>query len=263
MIIYQFENIGNAYDYKHNCHSEWYVPPHVHEYSEFVFVEKGTFYMNIDGTKFVVPENHLVFVGPNQLHECYSEAPSKVHCIVFSNDFSPVFYSYTKKRDIENPVFDFSGKTDLIYELINTDFQKSLKLCGLLNTIFDYMSENCSFVSKKKSIQGYDKFHLIIKYISANFKEDIHLSDLAREIGYHEKYLSSTIRSLTGVNFRTFLAMYRIDYAKRLFFNTQLTISEIADLSGFASIATFNRMFLTITGTTPTKYKKQLELSII
>ena len=50
---------------------------------------------------------------------------------------------------------------------------------------------------------------------------------------------------------------------KRLFFNTQLTISEIADLSGFASIATFNRMFLTITGTTPTEYKKQLELSII
>ena len=35
MIIYQFENIGNAYDYKNNHHSDWFVPSHLHEYSEF------------------------------------------------------------------------------------------------------------------------------------------------------------------------------------------------------------------------------------
>ena len=69
MIIYQFENIGKAYDYKHNCHSNWYVPHHLHEFSEFVFVEKGVFYMHIDGIKYTVPENHLIFVGPNQLHD--------------------------------------------------------------------------------------------------------------------------------------------------------------------------------------------------
>lgn len=258
MIIYQFENIGNAYDYKHNCHSEWYVPPHIHEYSEYIYVEKGTFYTQIDGIKYVVPEKHLVFVGPNQLHDCYSEVPSQVHCIVFSNDFSPLFYSLTKEMDIENPVFDFSNSTEVIDELNKTDPQKSLKICGLLNIILDSMLEKCSFVSKHKSVQNYDKFHLIVKYVSNNFKDDVHLSDMARELGYHEKYLSSAIHSVTGMNFRTFLAMYRIDYAKRLLFNTQETISEIASQCGFTSLNTFNRMFLTITGITPSEYKKQI-----
>ena len=57
MIIYQFENIGNTYDYKHNCHSEWHVPPHMHEYSEFVFTEKGVFLNNGNGFDFSKLEN--------------------------------------------------------------------------------------------------------------------------------------------------------------------------------------------------------------
>ncbi|MBQ3018720.1 MAG: helix-turn-helix transcriptional regulator [Clostridia bacterium] len=258
MIIYQFENIGKAYDYKHNCHSNWYVPHHLHEFSEFVFVEKGVFYMHIDGIKYTVPENHLIFVGPNQLHDCYSEAPSIVHCIVFSNDFAPFFYSSTKDMEIANPVFDFSSNKAIIEELNSIDPSKTLKLCGLLNLILDFILERSSFVPDHKDIQNYDKFHLIIKYVSKNFKDDIHLSDMAKSLGYHEKYLSSAIRSLTGMNFRTFLAMYRIDYAKRLLLNSHFTISEIASQSGFSSLNTFNRMFITITGTTPSEFKKQL-----
>jgi len=256
MIIYQFENIGNAYDYKHNCHSDWYVPNHIHEYSEFVFTEKGTFYMHIDGKKYTVPENHLIFVSPNQLHDCYSEAPSLVHCIVFSNDFSPIFSSATKDMEFENPVFDFSDNTRVIEELNSTDWNKTMRICGFLNILLELLLEKGSLVHKHIIHQNYDKFHLIIKYVSNNFKDDIHLTDMAKELGYHEKYLSSAIRSLTGTNFRTLLAMYRIDYAKRLLLDSQSTISEIANQSGFASINTFNRMFMTITGMTPTEFKK-------
>lgn len=257
MIIYQFENIGNTYDYKHNCHSEWYVPPHMHEYSELIFTQKGVFHMHLDGREYVVPENHLIFIGTNQLHECRCEAPSVVHCIVFSNDFAPAFHSVSKGMMFDNPVFDFSDNTRLIEELNNTDPSKTLRLCGLLNIILGLLSEKCPLVPQRKSNQNYDIFHLIIKYVSANFKEDIHLSDAAKELGYHEKYLSSSIHSLTGMNFRTFLALYRIDCAKKLLLNSGQTISEVAAQCGFTSINTFNRMFLKIENVTPSQFKQR------
>ena len=257
MIIYQFENIGNTYDYKHNCHSDWYVPSHVHEYSEFVFTQKGTFYMNLDGKEYTVPENHLIFVSSNQLHDCRSEAPSVVHCIVFSNDFAPLFHSATKDMVIENPVFDFSDKTRLIEELNNTDPTKALKLCGLLSIILDFILEKASLVPKQKITQNYDIFHSIIKYVSNHYKEDIHLSDIAKKLGYHEKYLSSTIHSITRMNFRTFLSLYRIDCAKKMLLNSHCTISEISNQCGFSSINTFNRMFLKIVNETPSEFKQK------
>ena len=257
MIIYQFENMGNTYDYKHNCHSDWHVPPHMHEYSEFIFTQKGVFHMNLDGKEYTVPENHLIFVGSNQLHDCYSEAPSVVHCIVFSNDFAPLFHASTKGMGFENPVFDFSNNTRLIEELCNTDHTKSLRLSGLLSIILDLMLDRGSLVPKRKSSQNYDIFHLLIKYVSNNFKDDIHLSDVAKELGYHEKYLSSAIHSLIGMNFRTFLALYRIDCAKKLLLSSRYTVAEIATQCGFSSLNTFNRMFLKIAKTTPSQFKQK------
>lgn len=257
MIIYQFENIGNTYDFKSNHHSDWFVPTHLHEYSEFVFTKKGVFHMTLEGKEFTVPENHLIFVGPNQLHECRSNAPSLVTCIVFSNDFVPFFYSLIKEKSFENPVFDFSDNTNLISELDDTSSDKTLKICGLLNIVLDKMLERSPLIPKDKSTPSAGIFYLIINYISNNFTEDIHLSDVARDLGYNEKYLSSAVRSLTGVNFRTFLAMYRINYAKNLITNNQGSISEIAVKCGFSSINTFNRMFLRITGVTPSVFKRE------
>lgn len=258
MIIYQFENIGNPYDYKNNFHSsDWYVPPHIHEYSEFVFTKKGVFYMMLDGKEYIVPENHLIFVGPNQLHECRSYAPTETMCVVFSNDFVPYFHLKTKNEKFENPVFDFSSNMEVINALDNTEKTKTLKICGLLNLISDILLENGSLIPKEKTVSDNNLFYLIINYISNNFTEDIHLSNVAKDLGYNEKYLSSTIYSLTGVNFRTFLAMNRINYATNLILKGQNTFSEIAAKSGFSSINTFNRMFLKIMGMTPSEYKKE------
>ncbi|MBQ3041489.1 MAG: helix-turn-helix transcriptional regulator [Clostridia bacterium] len=111
-------------------------------------------------------------------------------------------------------------------------------------------------VPKSETKQNYDIFHLIIEYMWSNFKDDIHLSDMAKHLGYHEKYLSSAIRSTTGMNFRTFLALYRINYAKNLLLNSRYAISEIATQCGFSSINTFNRMFLKLTKVTPSESKQ-------
>jgi AraC-like DNA-binding protein len=86
---------------------------------------------------------------------------------------------------------------------------------------------------------------------------DIGIRDLARHTGYHEKYISSTLHALTGLNFRSFLATYRINYARHLLRTTDRRIADIAHLCGFSSINTFNRTFLRQLGATPSQYRKK------
>lgn len=257
MIIYQSENIGKSFDYRSNSHENWVVPPHIHEYYEIAFTMKGDTCVYVDGKKYIVKENHLIFISPNQIHEYSNEASSFMRCAVFSSDLVPVFHQKVMGMIFQDPVFDFSSNSELLYELHNTSPSKIIKICGLLNLITDFVLERGALIKKNKSGARYNNLQDIISYISSNFRDNIQLSDISKISGYHEKYLSSTLHSLTGMNFRSFLSLYRIDYAKKLLKsnNSALSISEIAMECGFSSINTFNRMFLKLTGTTPSEYR--------
>lgn len=260
MITYQSENVGKSYDYRSNCHTDWVVPLHIHEYSEIAFTKQGCTCVYLDGKKYLVPEKHLIFISPNQLHEYTDESPSLMRCAVFSNDFIPIFHTIMKEKDFLYPVFDFSDHIEVLEELDKTEPSKLSKICGLLNIVADILLEKGVIVPKSKANQRQYSFQQIINYISSNFREDIKLYDIAKRLGYHEKYLSGALHALTGMNFRRFLASYRIDYAKKLLRDNSLTTMSIVDIAlqcGFSSINSFNRLFLSICGMTPTQYKNQ------
>lgn len=257
MITYQTENIGKSFEYRSNCHKNWVVPPHIHEYSEIAFTKKGVSTVFLDGVKHTVPENHLIFIMPNQIHEYSDETESTLRCAVFSNDFVPVFYASLTGQVLSNPVVDFSQNAQLLAELDKTLTADTVRLCGLLNLICDTVLKK-SATAHSNSLHKHNAFRQVIEYVSAHFTEDISLLELSKKLGYNEKYLSSSLHALTGMNFRKFLSSYRIDYAKNLLRNDiqgRLRMTDVALQSGFSSINTFNRMFLSLCGMTPTEYK--------
>ena len=252
------ENFAKAYDYRSNSHENWKVMPHIHEFSELVFTKSGVTTMYINGRKFLVPENHALLILPNQIHEYSIETKSILRCCVFSNDFIPTFFQKTRGYEILNPVVDFSECLELIKALETTDKMNTVKICGLINLICAHFLENAVFC--EKSVDDHNLFSEAICYISQNFKQDITLKQVAKELGYNEKYLSASLHALTKMNFREFLGSYRIDYAKHLLSDSKksfVRISDVALESGFSSINSFNRCFKAVTGMTPSEYRKQ------
>jgi transcriptional regulator GlxA family with amidase domain len=64
---------------------------------------------------------------------------------------------------------------------------------------------------------------------------------------------------MTGTGFVRYLSIIRISQAADLLTTTDLKITDIAYQCGFSSIRTFNRVFLEVTGYTPTEYSKRPE----
>lgn len=259
MIVYQTENIGNSYDYRSNSHTNWVVPPHIHEYSEFAFTKEGETCVYVDGKRYIVPKNHLIYIMPNQVHEYSDEASSFMRCAVFSNDFNPLFSSLTFGKELVSPVIDFSDNTFLLEELDGVDKSDTMRLCGLINMICSVVLAKGTWSPTRSLMHGRNGLRQVIEYVSVHFREDIKLCVLAKRLGYHEKYLSCALRSLTGMNFRKFLSSYRVNYAKSLLADTNnyKSISEIAMESGFLSINAFNKVFLELTGVTPSRFRKE------
>ncbi len=87
----------------------------------------------------------------------------------------------------------------------------------------------------------------------------LNVSSLARHMGTNESYLSKAINAGAGVNFNRFVNKIRIDEVCRRLQDpaNDQSLLDIAMDSGFASKATFNRVFRDLVGEPPGRWRKQ------
>jgi AraC-like DNA-binding protein len=62
------------------------------------------------------------------------------------------------------------------------------------------------------------------------------------------------------MSFSGLLELFRIENAKKYLENSDLTIKEIAFLTGYSNEYTFIRAFNRVVGETPGKYKSQIDV---
>lgn len=87
-------------------------------------------------------------------------------------------------------------------------------------------------------------------------RDDLTLSDMARELSITPHQLSEILNELLDRNFYSFVNEYRIREASRLLNEEpERTILSIALASGFNSKSSFNSAFLKYTGLTPSVYR--------
>lgn len=258
MIIYQTENMGNRFEYRTSGHDNWVKPPHIHEYSELAFVTEGMATIYLSGKKYLVEAGHAILILPNLVHEYTDETASHLQCAVFSNDHIPAFFEAVGNGELDDPIVDLSDEPFLQNEILCAPVGNSVRLSGMLNLLFDKALSSTTVKAGENDSESLLKTAVI--YISENFKRDIKLKDLSRTLGYHEKYLSSVLHDLTGMNFRRFLASYRVEYAKYLLRSKEssaMRIHEISSECGFTSMNSFNRIFHELTGKTPSEYRNK------
>src|ERR1700686_1223129 len=93
-------------------------------------------------------------------------------------------------------------------------------------------------------------------FISSHQTEDFSLSDLARSVHVCPFYLCKIFKKATGLTFIEFRNRLRIESAKKLLVNPNLSVSEIAYRVGFQSLTQFNRLFRRIVGQSPTGLRR-------
>ena len=250
---YQLENFNGSYDFRCGFHHGWYIEKHIHEYCELLYCQRGVAQVSVNGKELALPEKHLVWIPQNCIHQ-YRCEDADVICAVFSHDLIPLYFTETKQvRPIPQAVevSDLAPVLDGFPTLCRED---RLLISGYLNLI-------CARVLSQAELEKTDTsdgvlYQKVIAYLSEHFREDISLLSLAKIFGYNEKYLSHCLHSLTGLHFSKLLALYRVEYAKKLLSAGQVNIAQIAMDCGFSAVNTFNRSFKELTGLTPSEYQK-------
>lgn len=102
---------------------------------------------------------------------------------------------------------------------------------------------------------------LVIKaqqYIMQHIDEAVTLSMLAEALFVNRTYLSELFKKKTGITLATYVSGMKVQRAKELLANENLTIAEIAGLLSFKDVEYFSRLFKQRTSCSPSDYRKQL-----
>jgi AraC-like DNA-binding protein len=97
----------------------------------------------------------------------------------------------------------------------------------------------------------------IKNHIETHYTEDLTLSDLANVVYVSPYYLAHIFKEEVGIPPIQYLILRRVEEAKKLLVQTDLSVIEIASLVGYENANYFNLIFKKMAGVAPGKYRKQ------
>ena len=93
------------------------------------------------------------------------------------------------------------------------------------------------------------------KYVVDHVSEDISLSVVADRYKVSVPYLSTIFKKQTGENFVKFLIEVKMSFAAELLLETKMTVSDIAEKTGYTNLNSFSNAFKKYYGITPSRYR--------
>ncbi len=97
----------------------------------------------------------------------------------------------------------------------------------------------------------------ISQYIELHYMENLYLDHMAAVAGTSPKYFSNYFKKTFGVNFVEYLNKIRLAHAREFLKNTELSVSEIGEKTGYLNASTFTSTFKKYYGLSPSDYRKQ------
>jgi AraC-like DNA-binding protein len=251
---------------------------HWHSYGEIVLVGPGkTNVFMVNQHRYELSEGDFLLIWPRELHEIIDADREESLIIQFSNafmnslfDLQRIMHFYRNLHVLcihSHPqlVSELRSIADRMKEIfLAAGSDRELRCCMLLMEFMlklDEHREEFSPEIKRGNASGESdtiirRMMAVTDYIKNNLTaDDLSQGTMAGMAGISKDYFSRIFRNVTGMNYSKWLNMIRMEKATELLADQDITLTEIAMLSGFQSISSFNRVFRAEKGMSPGEYR--------
>lgn len=108
---------------------------------------------------------------------------------------------------------------------------------------------------------NYDPIALAQQYIREHLSESLTIDKVARHVRLSRTQFIKRFRQETAETFNAYLTRCRLEQARNMLENTDLTIRFISEFLGYGSDVHFYRLFLKHEGLTPSAYRERYQNS--
>lgn len=208
-----------------------------------------------DNRTFEIKKDHILIAKPGQIR--HSELPFRTAYVKFTADGD------IAKSLEQIPEYFCSSHPQRMYDKIDeiillNEIGNKLLLYSHLLSLLNMVLFDAGIPSSRNG-NHYETVAKAKQYIETNFEKPIKLKDIASCVHLSEIYFYNIFHETVGRSPHQYLIDCRIKHAKKLLWNTEIPIWEVAEKSGFGCQQYLNKVFKKETGITPASYRKNFQ----
>ncbi len=274
--IYDFDNIS-AFNMS-TGYKERRYKMHWHSYGEIMLVGPGdTNIYKVNQSIYELVPGDFVLIWPMEMHEVIDADREQALVIQFSNAFMNSLFDLQRimhfYRNLH--VICINSHPELVAELTviankmkdvffgdgpNRELRCCMLLMEFMHTLDMHRGEYSEDPGEEEQNSYSDdvmrRMMSVAEYIKSNLTaDDLSQGTMAEMAGVSKDYFSRIFKNVTGMNYSKWLNMIRLEKATEMLTLDDRSLTEVAMLSGFQSIPSFNRVFRSEKGMTPSEYR--------
>ena len=241
---------------------DWHSVPHTHNHLELFYIIGGKGQFLIQDQLYPVNVNNLVIINPNVLHTEVSLNAQPLEYIVLG--IGGVELAANDSSNGQFNILDHFESVEISGCLRNILREMEQKNPGYEDVCQAYMeiliirlmrSTALAVPSEPQVSSGNRQCAAVRRYIDLHFKEPLTLEQLSEEAHMNKYYLSHAFKREYGVSPINYMISRRIEESKYLLAETDLSMSQIAQLLGFSSLSYFSQVFRRTQDISPMEYR--------
>lgn len=244
---------------------------HKHMLHELHYVYEGELRFH-NGETVICTAGQYVFIPSGVIHSIENAAPFTRKLVIgfeistrneiINNAFNAA--DSTMHSAQETPAFRALAQA-LLHKSNMLDLTSSVSTAFIVHTLLLEIVDALAFDVSGKSQQMREsedsqRIDQILSYVSENAFNRITVDDVARAISLSARQTSRICHRLFGCSLNQLITQVRLKQVCALLADSKYSISDIAEIAGFASPYSFSRHFSHYTGVTPSSYRHNYEI---
>ena len=247
---------------------DYSIPPERHAFWELLYLDRGLFRMTVNGKAFTLHQGEYMFIRPGSWHAVQptsGEAPfyvtahfetdyaelGSIACRVLQgdNESRRLLSAILKERQRSLPGAEELARCYMI-ELAIKSVRRAVEP-NVASTAGTYFQEN----------HAHNLVDQVIAWMREHLHEFLNLNIIARGAGVSASHLEHVFKKVANRPVMSYLLQLRIQRAKELLLESNLNVTQIAEMSGFSSVHVFSRCFKKAVSFPPSQYAKTVQLA--
>jgi AraC-like DNA-binding protein/mannose-6-phosphate isomerase-like protein (cupin superfamily) len=263
------------------------MPPHRHSFFQVVFVADGVAVHEFGTRIFQATAGSIFFVSPFVVHRLKFNPDTECYVLYFDAQFLQQGFGVSEVVAQDSQFCQLPELAPFVYQP-HCSYQLGAEEIAYVRArcvrieqactsrgFFDAVEARTELIQiltcvGKKYLEFFRSIghagvedHLLdqrareaIAFLKRNFRRELQLDEVAREVHLTGNYLTLLLKRETGKSFKKLLDELRLEHSKSLLAYTDTPIKRIAIESGFPSQAHFARRFKSFTSTTPGHFRR-------
>jgi len=259
---------------------------HWHHYIELIYLTKGEITATLNGKVFKVREKELLVINSREVHAIWGQADTTYICIKFEPELlytsshsireTRYILPFITKRSSQQHVFSTTeGENTALDSIIRetmTEFSErkfafEMAVKANIFQIFLWIVRSWNLEGaesdrhvrlKEKDMQ---RLGQVMSFLDEQYMNPITAREVAAKCNMNYSYFSRFFKHATGKSFTSYLNEIRLSEAEKLLIISDMSVTEIAMETGFASISYFISKFRTSRRLSPQQFRRSLRES--